>query len=51
MGMGTIMGYIGIRRIEVANLITISECIRKKMPVDAIRTRLIPRNSFEVAYV
>lgn len=51
MGMGTIMGYIGIRRIETANLITISECIRKKMPVDAIRARLIPRSSYEVAYV
>jgi len=43
MGLGAIMGYVGLRRVEVANLITISEGIRTGIPAETIRERLIPR--------
>ncbi len=43
MGLGTIMGYMGLRRMEAANLITISEGIRSDMAAETIRGRLIPR--------
>jgi len=43
MGLGAIMGYVGLRRVEVANLITISEGIRSGMAAETIRKRLIPR--------
>lgn len=43
MGFGVIVGYAGIRRAEVANLITLSEGIRAGMASEAIRTRMIPR--------
>jgi len=43
IGLGTIMGYVGLRRVEVANLITISEGIRTGVAAEIIRTRLIPR--------
>jgi vacuolar-type H+-ATPase subunit C/Vma6 len=43
MGLGTITGYAGLRRMEVANLITISEGIRSGAVADTIRGRLIPR--------
>jgi vacuolar-type H+-ATPase subunit C/Vma6 len=43
MGLGTIMGYVGLRRVETANLITISEGIRSNMAAETIRGRLIPR--------
>ena len=43
MGLGAIMGYAGLRRVEVANLITISEGIRGGMAGETIRGRLIPR--------
>jgi len=43
MGLGAIVGYAGLRRVEVANLITISEGIRGGMAAEAIRGRLIPR--------
>ena len=43
MGLGTIMGYVGLRRVETANLITISEGIRSGMAAETIRGRLIPR--------
>ena len=44
MGLGAVVAFAAIRRIEVANLITLSEGIRTHMPSDAIRRRLIPRN-------
>jgi V/A-type H+/Na+-transporting ATPase subunit C len=43
MGLGAIIGYVGLRRVEVANLITICEGIRNGMAADRIRGRLIPR--------
>jgi len=51
MGLGAIIGYAGLRRIEVANLITISEGIRNGMAADAIRANLIPKANAEVSYV
>ncbi len=49
MGLGAIMGYAGLRRVEVANLITISEGIRNGMAAETIRGRLIPRTNVEGA--
>jgi vacuolar-type H+-ATPase subunit C/Vma6 len=49
MGLGAIMAYAGLRRVEVANLITISEGIRNGMAAETIRGRLIPRTDVEGA--
>jgi vacuolar-type H+-ATPase subunit C/Vma6 len=38
---GTITGYIGLRRMETANLITLSEGIRLQMTDDSIQRRMI----------
>ena len=46
VGLGAIMGYSGLRRVEVANLITISEGIHGGMAAETIRGRLIPRTVF-----
>lgn len=51
MGLGVAVGYAGLRRVETANLITLSEGIRTGMTAEAIRGRLIPRADAEVAYV
>jgi vacuolar-type H+-ATPase subunit C/Vma6 len=51
MGLGTVVGYAGIRRVEVANLITLSEGIRIGMAPEAIRARLIPRTDLETVHV
>ncbi len=51
MGLGAIIGYAGLRRVEVANLITISEGIRIGMAAEAIRSHLIPRTDLEGAHV
>jgi vacuolar-type H+-ATPase subunit C/Vma6 len=51
MGLGAIIGYAGIRRVEVANLITLSEGIRAGVAPESIRARLIPRYAPEVAHV
>ena len=48
MGLGTIVGYVGLRRVEVANLITISEGISGGMAAEIIRGRLIPRTNVGV---
>lgn len=42
MGLGAVVAFAAIRRIELANLITLSEGIRTEMEPDAIRSRLIP---------
>ncbi len=42
MGLGAVIGYTGIRRMEVANLITISEGIQKGVAPESLRARLIP---------
>lgn len=51
MGLGTVVGYVGIRRVEVANLITLSEGLRTGTVAEAIRKRLIPRTDLEAVYV
>jgi vacuolar-type H+-ATPase subunit C/Vma6 len=51
MGLGAVVGYVGIRRIEVANLITLSEGIRGGAAAERIRARLIPRADLESVYV
>jgi len=43
MGLGAVVAYAAIRRIELANLITLSEGIRTRVTPDALRQRLIPR--------
>lgn len=51
MGLGAVIGYVGIRRIEVANLITLSEGIRGGAAAERIRSYLIPRADLESVYV
>ncbi len=51
IGLGAVVGYAGIRRVEVANLITLSEGIRTDMAAEAIRARLIPRSDLETVHV
>ena len=41
MGLASVFGYISLRRMEVANLITLSEGVRKGMPADVIRSRMV----------
>jgi vacuolar-type H+-ATPase subunit C/Vma6 len=42
MGLGAAIAFTALRRVELANLITISEGIRNGMEPAAIRRRLIP---------
>lgn len=51
IGLGAVIGYAVLRRIEVANLITISEGIRGGFSAGSIRERLTPRADVEGAYV
>jgi len=51
MGLGAVVGYAGLRRVEVANLITVSEGVRGGIPAEAIRSRMIPRTEFVPEYV
>jgi len=51
MGLPTVLGYVGIRRVEVANLITVSEALATGLPAEAIHVRLIPRKELEPANV
>lgn len=50
-GFGAIVGYVGLRRLETANLITLSEGLRLGRSADALRARLIPHADMEVAHV
>ena len=50
MGLGAVIGYVGLRRLEVANLTTISEGIEKGIAAEAIRAHLILPEGGEVAY-
>ncbi len=45
MGMGAVIAFAAIRRIELANLITLSEGIRAEMDPDVIRSRLLPTDT------
>lgn len=51
MGLAAIVGFAGLRRVEVANLITLSEGIRARIAAETLRARLIPRGDRETAYV
>lgn len=51
MGAGAVVGYFGVRRLEIANLISLSECIRLGVEEDKARARMIPRAGREEAYV
>lgn len=51
MGLGTIIGYAGLRRMEVANLITISEGIHSGMAAETIHARLIKGADMEGTHV
>lgn len=48
---GTIAGYIGLRRMETANLITLTEGIRCLVSEDSIRHRMIPPLRPEASHV
>ena len=50
ISLGAVVGYTGIRRVEVANLITLSEGLRLGLPAERIRGRLVPRTDLEAAY-
>jgi len=50
MGLGAVAGYAVLRRMEVANLITLSEGIRLGVDAGTIRSRLVPRTDLEVAH-
>lgn len=41
MGLASVFGYTSLRRMEVVNLITLSEGVRKGMSADVIRSRMI----------
>ncbi len=51
MGVGAVAGYFGVRRMEIANLITLSEGIRLGLSEPDARARLLPRTDLEVAHV
>jgi V/A-type H+-transporting ATPase subunit C len=51
MGLAAIIGYMGLRRVEVAILITISVGIRMGLTAEAFRGRMIPRTKIEVEHV
>ena len=44
IGLGTVVGYVMLRQIEIANLTTISEGIRLGLPAEMIRARMTPRS-------
>ena len=43
VGLGAVVGYVGLRRVEVANLITLAEGLRAGVTAEALRARLTPR--------
>lgn len=51
MGLASIFGYASLRRMEVANLITLSEGIRKGMAPEVIRSRMIRYRGEGVTHV
>ncbi len=44
MGLGAVVAYAAIRRIELANLIRLTEGIRAGLAPQAIRRRMVPRS-------
>ena len=51
LGLGAVVGYLGLKRVEIANLITLSEGIGLAMPQGALRVRMIPRPDMQSVYV
>ncbi|HEU5395890.1 MAG TPA: V-type ATPase subunit [Verrucomicrobiae bacterium] len=51
MGIAAVAAYFALRRIEIANLVTVSEGLRLGIEEAAIRARLVPRLDQEVAHV
>lgn len=51
IGFGAVVGYVGLRRMETANLITLSEGIRFGLSSETIDGRMIPRTDVGVAHV
>lgn len=51
MGLAAVLAYVELRRVEVANLITLSEGIRLGIPTEQLCARLIPRPMTEVTHV
>jgi vacuolar-type H+-ATPase subunit C/Vma6 len=47
MGLAAVIAYTALRRVEAANLITLSEGIRAGMPATQVRARMIPRTDVE----
>lgn len=48
ISVGTVVGYVTLRRIEIANLTTLSEGLRLRLPAENIRTRVTPRSMVHV---
>jgi vacuolar-type H+-ATPase subunit C/Vma6 len=51
VGPGAVFGYLALRRVETANLITLSEGIRAGTDAEVLRARMIPAGGGEVAHV
>jgi V/A-type H+-transporting ATPase subunit C len=51
LGVGAVAGYFGVRRVEIANLITLSEGARLGLDENAMRAHLISSTESEAAYV
>ena len=49
MGLGAVVAFEAVRRVELANLIRLSEGIRAGLSPDDIRRRLIPRTDLSAA--
>ncbi len=50
-GLGAVAGYVGIRRVEIVNLITISEGLARRTEFESLRRRLTPRPALDSVYV
>jgi V/A-type H+-transporting ATPase subunit C len=48
-GLAAVVAFVELQRVEVANLITLSEGIRAQLPEEQVRARLTPRRTLEVA--
>jgi vacuolar-type H+-ATPase subunit C/Vma6 len=51
LNLGVVLGYLELRRVELANLITLAEGVRLGAATEVIRDRLIPRAKLEPTYV
>ncbi len=51
MSVGVVIGFAAIRRIELANLITLCEGMRLGIDPQRLRQRLVPRTVMEAAHV